>query len=345
MIKMRNIQLDKLAPPSTLGCSAKGVIARRSRSNPLPECGSTWIASPAVRNDGSNGFTLIELSIVLVIIGLIVGGVLVGRDLIASSSLRAQIGQLEKYTTAIMAFQSKYNGLPGDIKNATDFGFKNRGTSRGQGDGNGILEGDSTAGFGNTGYAQFIGLTSENVLVWTDLSDAKLIDGAFSNPTNVYTTMPGTYLPTAKIGNNNFIYTFSGGYNSSAPNGLNYFGLGRINYMDSGVDFTATAGLSVYQASYLDEKIDDGLPQSGKTMAFHVVLGSPKWANGSKTIVGPMTWQSTSGANNAADNGPTTTATPSSTTTCYDNNNVVANQQYSKTAGLNLINCALSFRF
>lgn len=65
------------------------------------------------------GFTLIELSIRLVIIGLIVGGVLVGRDLIE----RAQISQIEKYNTVVHTFQLKYNALPGDIANAAQFGF------------------------------------------------------------------------------------------------------------------------------------------------------------------------------------------------------------------------------
>ena len=46
------------------------------------------------------GFTLIELSIVLVIIGLIVGGILVGQDLINAAAIRAQIAQVEKYQTA-----------------------------------------------------------------------------------------------------------------------------------------------------------------------------------------------------------------------------------------------------
>jgi prepilin-type N-terminal cleavage/methylation domain-containing protein len=44
----------------------------------------------------SAGFTLIEISIVLVIIGLIVGGVLVGHDLIRAAGVRATISQVEK---------------------------------------------------------------------------------------------------------------------------------------------------------------------------------------------------------------------------------------------------------
>lgn len=91
------------------------------------------------------GFTLIELSIVLVIIGLIVGGVLVGQDLIRAAAVRGQISQIEKYKTAANTFLGKYGYLPGDIKDpdASNFGFPPRGQYAGEGDGNGIVEGVS----------------------------------------------------------------------------------------------------------------------------------------------------------------------------------------------------------
>ena len=54
------------------------------------------------------GFTLIELSIVIVIIGLIVGGVLVGRDLIRASQLRGLISEVEEFKTAANTFRLKY---------------------------------------------------------------------------------------------------------------------------------------------------------------------------------------------------------------------------------------------
>lgn len=62
-----------------------------------------------------SGFTLVELSIVLVIIGLVAGGVLVGRDLIAAATIRSTISQIEKYKTAVNTFRGKYGYLPGDI--------------------------------------------------------------------------------------------------------------------------------------------------------------------------------------------------------------------------------------
>src|SRR3954468_21990802 len=89
------------------------------------------------------GFTLIELSIVLVIIGLIVGGVLVGQDLIRAAEIRATVGQYEKYNTAINTFRSKYNGLPGDIVGPGAFGLYSTsmdGSAAGLGDGNGLVE-------------------------------------------------------------------------------------------------------------------------------------------------------------------------------------------------------------
>lgn len=52
------------------------------------------------------GFTLIELSIVLVVSGLIVGGVLVGQDLIRAAGVRATITQIEKFNQAAHTFYS-----------------------------------------------------------------------------------------------------------------------------------------------------------------------------------------------------------------------------------------------
>ena len=61
-----------------------------------------------------NGFTLVELSIVLVIIGLLVGGILVGQSLISSAAISSTVAQIGRYDAAVGGFISKFKYLPGD---------------------------------------------------------------------------------------------------------------------------------------------------------------------------------------------------------------------------------------
>lgn len=65
------------------------------------------------------GFSLVELSIVLVILGLLVGGVLGGQALIRASELRSVMAGRDTLVSAITIFKNKYNSFPGDLTNAT----------------------------------------------------------------------------------------------------------------------------------------------------------------------------------------------------------------------------------
>lgn len=64
------------------------------------------------------GFTLVEIAIVLVIIGLLIGGLLKGQELIASAKVRNTISQMEELKTAVFAFQDRFKAMPGDMANA-----------------------------------------------------------------------------------------------------------------------------------------------------------------------------------------------------------------------------------
>src|SRR6476659_8851859 len=66
-----------------------------------------------------NGFTLIEIAIVLVIIGLLLGGVLKGQELITAARVRNLAAQLDGVKIAYLGFQDRYRALPGDYPNAT----------------------------------------------------------------------------------------------------------------------------------------------------------------------------------------------------------------------------------
>lgn len=67
------------------------------------------------------GFTLVELAIVMTIIGLLVGGVLVGKDLIEAAELRSMVSEVNKLQTAYTHFRGKYKCRAGDCSQTTKF--------------------------------------------------------------------------------------------------------------------------------------------------------------------------------------------------------------------------------
>lgn len=66
----------------------------------------------------NKGFTLVELSIVLVIIGLLIGGILVGQSLIDSVKVNRFISEVQQYEIAVKQYKARFRYLPGDDPNA-----------------------------------------------------------------------------------------------------------------------------------------------------------------------------------------------------------------------------------
>lgn len=108
------------------------------------------------------GFTLIEIAIVLVIIGLLLGGVLKGQEMINDARIRNIEKDLDGIAAAIYTYQDRYKALPGDDKNAAT-----RWTDSAKGDGDGKLEGkfDSATD------------TDESRILWSHLRHAGLLQG------------------------------------------------------------------------------------------------------------------------------------------------------------------------
>ena len=124
-----------------------------------------------------NGFTLIEIAIGLVIIGLLLGGILKGQELITSARVRNLISQQEGVKAAYFGFLDRFRALPGDYADATKNIAGVTGCG-GNGNGNGRIETTSPS--------------YENILAWEHLSKAGFINGSYTCDTSDKTTTTPT---------------------------------------------------------------------------------------------------------------------------------------------------------
>lgn len=135
-----------------------------------------------LKNKRCDGFSLVELAIALVIIGLLVGAVLKGQELLESARLKTIITQLNQYRLATNTFMDRYGALPGDYDKASSYlnpNLKN-------GNNNGVIEG---LGLSNTE-----GSTSHEARsFWAHLAAAELIP----NPSPPSTKLGGGLITIA----------------------------------------------------------------------------------------------------------------------------------------------------
>lgn len=212
------------------------------------------------------GFTLIELSIVLIIIGLISGGILVGSMLISTAQVRRDVTRKEELDTAVFAFMGKYNCLPGDCANATALGFDVNG------DGNGLVEG--------------VPSTAEMLNFWNHLSKSQMAPGNYPSTLSlgVGSAIPGQHTPSLSMSSSG--RAGWGGW-CEQGNWVAYpdFSGNRLALMSNHIYTTdgVVGTIRPSDAYSFDAKIDDGVPSRGIVRGYGTTTNAPMGLDGCQT--------------------------------------------------------------
>jgi prepilin-type N-terminal cleavage/methylation domain-containing protein len=179
-----------------------------------------------------NGFTLVEIAIVLVIIGLLLGGILKGQELITNAKVRNVADQVNAVKAAYFAFQDRYRALPGDY--LKDQAIANIPNVTDGGNGNGQID---TLG--------------EQIAAWRHLANAGFISCAPCTIGSASTAPDATNSPTNAYGGVMSIL-YDGAYNNLAvATGP------TVNNLKTGNQIPSNILVEV------DRKIDDGNPRTG----------------------------------------------------------------------------------
>jgi prepilin-type N-terminal cleavage/methylation domain-containing protein len=200
-----------------------------------------------------SGFTLVEIAIVLVIIGLLLGGILKGQELINSARVRNLADQATGVQAAYYGFIDRYRHVPGDMLQddaQTAIGV----TINSGGNGNGRLDTDSTTVTEGGTSESVTNDWQEPAALWEHLSKAGFIQGSYDGKSG--TDVPADAAGYREAGspvnafNGNLLLARSDDYEDSATAST------RLNLV-------LGRGIPVNVARELDVKIDDGRPQTG----------------------------------------------------------------------------------
>lgn len=205
-----------------------------------------------IKAKNQRGFTLLELSMVLAIAGLVIAGVASGVVFMKNARLNNVIADVKRFTKAMEDFQDIYQSLPGDISNVTVLPDPSSTTNRlfgGNGDGN-I---DTTTVLNTRAIPNEN--TNESLQFWQHLVQAKVLQGNFNGQlTSQFTPTNGSMVGGVPAG------SFDGsGYNVASDPVLG------IVIEFAGFSSTANnlAILLPKEASSIDQKLDDGFPATG----------------------------------------------------------------------------------
>ena len=226
--------------------------------------------SPRPRANGSDGgFTLIEMSIALVIIGLVVAGIVAGVQLLETARIQRQISQIADYEAAVNTFKLTYNAIPGDMSSqqaSTFFPGVGAATCDNSGRNNGAITGqtlDIDTACREPLYA-FKHLGASGLL-------KKTFDGTFSRagvPAAALKDSMSLVLSERCCG-------VTESQLSTAESDLRYSVALYVSYVafssaGQGVLTGTNQGMDALTAYSIDAKLDDGVARQGKVKAYRL---------------------------------------------------------------------------
>jgi prepilin-type N-terminal cleavage/methylation domain-containing protein len=185
-------------------------------------------------NKSQKGFTLVEIAIVLVIIGLLLGGILKGQEMITQAKIKNVIADVTGVSAAMYGYQDRYRALPGDDKGATRWAGVVA-----PGNGNGVIEG--TYGSANP--------ADESRMFWDQLRRAGFVGGS------------GTENPFNAVSGKMGVQTGDG--SSATPPGV--LGIGGAQFFTGLI--LCSANLPDKIAISVDSQMDDGVGNAGSVRA------------------------------------------------------------------------------
>ena len=223
------------------------------------------------RQPRSQAFTLVELAIVLVVVGLLVGAITMGSSLLKQSELQTVISDYTKYSNAIAQFSQQYGGQPGDLLDATNYWGDATNCPDAATDGSpGTCNGNGNAQIMDKGNAT---TRNEPFRAWQHLLLANYIDGSFTGETGGsygstdLTAVRGVNIPASRVSNAGWSIFYKGATSGDTT----YFDQDLKNFLmfgvPSGDSLTQGAAITSSEAFQVDKKIDDSLPHTGRVTA------------------------------------------------------------------------------